>query len=164
MALAADWLKPIYEHIRTGVMAGGYVQVDETPIDYLEPGNGKTKQGYLWTGSRPGGDVFYRWETSRAAACLDNVIPVNFSGTLQCDGYSAYRTFANGRAGTPLNWPAAGHMCGGSFTKRWNNRPEPRLARAANPTPLPDRSCFARTPGRSPTAPGRARQPKPPHR
>ena len=39
--LAADWLKPIYEHIRTGVMAGGYVQVDETPINYLEPGNGK---------------------------------------------------------------------------------------------------------------------------
>ena len=76
MELAADWLKPIYEHIRTGVMAGGYVQVDETPIDYLEPGNGKTKQGYLWTGSRPGGDVFFRWETSRAAACLDNVIPV----------------------------------------------------------------------------------------
>lgn len=26
--LASDWLKPIYEQIRTGVMAGGYVQVD----------------------------------------------------------------------------------------------------------------------------------------
>jgi transposase len=57
------------------VMAGGYVQVDETPVNYLEPGNGKTKQGYLWTGSRPGGDVFFRWETSRSAACLDNIIP-----------------------------------------------------------------------------------------
>ncbi|NJM13764.1 MAG: IS66 family transposase [Synechococcaceae cyanobacterium SM1_2_3] len=68
VALAADWLKPIYETIRTGVMGGGYVQVDETPIEYLEPGNGKTKQGYLWTGHRPDGDVFYRWETSRAAA------------------------------------------------------------------------------------------------
>jgi transposase len=76
--LAADWLKPIYEQIRTGVMGGGYVQVDETPVDYLEPGNGKTKQGYLWTCSRPGGDVFYRWETSRAAACLDNIIPGGF--------------------------------------------------------------------------------------
>ena len=97
VALAADWLKPIYEHIRTGVLAGGYVQVDETPIDYLEPGFGKTKQGYLWTGSRPGGDVFYHWQTSRAAACLDQIIPANFAGTLQCDGYSAYRAFANGR-------------------------------------------------------------------
>jgi transposase len=100
--LASEWLKPIYEHIRTGVMGGGYVQVDETPVDYLEPGNGKTKQGYLWTCSRPGGDVFYRWETSRAAACLDNIIPVNFTGTIQCDGYSAYRAFANGRNGIEL--------------------------------------------------------------
>jgi transposase len=98
--LASEWLKPIYEHIRTGVMGGGYVQVDETPVDYLEPGNGKTRQGYLWTCSRPGGDVFYRWETSRAAACLDNIIPVDFNGTVQCDGYSAYRAFANGRSGT----------------------------------------------------------------
>jgi len=40
--LAADWLKPIYEHIRTGVMGGGYVQVDETPVDYLAPGHGTT--------------------------------------------------------------------------------------------------------------------------
>jgi transposase len=62
--LAADWLRPIYEEIRTGVMAGGYVQVDETPIKYLEPGHGKTRQGYFWAGSRPGGDVVYRWETS----------------------------------------------------------------------------------------------------
>jgi transposase len=94
VALAADWLQPIYEQIRTGVMAGGYVQLDETPIDYLEPGHGKTKQGYLWTGSRPGGDVFFHWATSRAAACLDEFVPPAFTGTLQCDGYAAYRTFA----------------------------------------------------------------------
>jgi transposase len=98
--LAADWLKPIYEQIRTGVMAGGYVQVDETPIDYLEPGNGKTRQGYLWTGSRPGGDVFFHWETSRATACLANVVTATFTSTIQCDGYAAYRAFANGRGQT----------------------------------------------------------------
>jgi transposase len=98
--LASAWLKPIYEQIRTGVMGGGYVQVDETPVDYLEPGNGKTRQGYLWTCSRPGGDVFFRWETSRAAVCLNNIIPVNFTGTIQCDGYAAYRSLANGRNGT----------------------------------------------------------------
>lgn len=99
MELAAEWLRPIYESIRTGVMAGGYVQVDETPIDYLAPGHGKTSQGYLWTGSRPGGDVFFHWATSRAAACLEHIIPVDFRGTVQCDGYSAYRAFANGRNG-----------------------------------------------------------------
>jgi transposase len=100
--LASDWLKPIYEHIRTGVKAGGYVQVDETPVNYLEPGHGKTKQGYLWTGNLPGGGVFYQWQTSRAAACLDDIIPAHYTGTLQCDGYSAYRAFAKGRNGIEL--------------------------------------------------------------
>ena len=92
--LCADWLQPIYEHIRTGVLAGGYVQADETPIEYLAPGNGQTKQGYLWTCSRPGGDVFYRWETSRAAECLGHLLGREFQGVVQCDGYSAYRAFA----------------------------------------------------------------------
>src|SRR6266404_3715573 len=36
---------------------------------------------------------------SRAAVCLDNLIPVDFNGTVQCDGYSAYRAFANTRSG-----------------------------------------------------------------
>ena len=100
VALVADWLKPIYEQIHTGVLAGGYVQVDETPIDYLEPGFGRARQGYLWTGSRPQGDVVFRWETSRAATCLDHLIPGNFTGTLQCDGYSAYPAFTKGRGDT----------------------------------------------------------------
>jgi len=36
--LAADWLRPIYDQIRTGVLAGGYVQIDETPSEI--PGTG----------------------------------------------------------------------------------------------------------------------------
>ena len=97
--VAAEWLKPIYEHIRTGVLAGGYVQMDETPVNYLEPGNGKTKKGYFWTGCRPGGDVFFWWDTSRAAEVLEGLIPVDFKGTVQCDGYGAYPSFAKGRQG-----------------------------------------------------------------
>jgi len=99
VGLAADWLRPIYETMRTGVLAGGYVQVDETPIRYLEPGHGRTKHGYLWAYSRPGGDVLFDWQTNRAAACLDNIIAADFTGTLQCDGYSAYPAFADRRAG-----------------------------------------------------------------
>jgi len=98
--LAADWLRPIYDQIRTGVLAGGYVQIDETPVKYLEPGYGKTKQGYLWTVCRPGKDVFYWWNTSRGAACLDVIVPVDFKGKVQCDGYAAYPCFAQGRNGT----------------------------------------------------------------
>jgi transposase len=92
--LAAQWLTPVYQQIKTGVMAGGYVQLDETPINYLEPGAGRALQGYLWTGSRPGGDVFFDWHASRAGACLDRVVPVDFQGTVQCDGYAAYDRLA----------------------------------------------------------------------
>ena len=38
--------------------------------------------------------MVFRWETSRAAKCLDNLLPVDFSGVLQCDGYAAYGSFA----------------------------------------------------------------------
>lgn len=102
LGLAADWLTPLYEEIRTGVMSGGYVQIDETPIDYLSPGHGQTKQGYLWTCKRPGGDTFFTWATSRGARCLERIIPADFSGTVQCDGYSAYPAFARGSEGITL--------------------------------------------------------------
>jgi hypothetical protein len=92
--LAAQWLTPVYQQIRTGVMAGGYVQLDETPIDYLEPGAGRALKGYLWTGSRPGGDVFFDWHASRAGECLDTIVPVDFQGTVQCDGYDGYNRLA----------------------------------------------------------------------
>ena len=95
--LAAEWLQPIYRQIQQGVLSGGYVQVDETPIRYLAPGHGKTKLGYLWTCGVPRGDVVFHWEVSRAATCLEKIIPVDFSGVLQCDGYEAYDCFARRR-------------------------------------------------------------------
>jgi len=95
--LAADWLKPIYEQIRTGVMEGGYVQLDETPIEYLQPGHGRTRLGYLWVGNKPGGESFFDWQTSRASTCLDTIIKAEFKGTVQSDGYAAYQSFAKSR-------------------------------------------------------------------
>jgi hypothetical protein len=71
-------------------------------VSYLEPGNGKTKQGYLWTAHAPGLDAVFHWETGRGAACLENIVPVNFRGVLQCDAYAAYPAFANKREGIEL--------------------------------------------------------------
>jgi transposase len=97
VGLAAEWVAPIYHEIKRDVFAEGYVQVDETPIRYLAPGNGSTKLGYLWACGVPRGGVVFHWETSRAAACLENIIPANFDGTIQCDGYEAYDSFAKKR-------------------------------------------------------------------
>jgi transposase len=104
IGLASEWLTPIYRQMKSQMMSGPYIQVDETPIKYLDPGNGKTGQGYLWVANRPGGDVVFEWQTTRAASCLDNLIAIDFNGTVQCDGYSAYDHFAKRRAaeGKPL--------------------------------------------------------------
>jgi transposase len=96
--LASEWLKPIYRQIKDQMMRGSYLQVDETPIKYLDPGNGKAGLGYLWVVHRPGEDVLFEWYTTREAKCLDKLIPADFSGTIQCDGYSAYDRFARHRA------------------------------------------------------------------
>jgi transposase len=102
LGMAANWLRPIYEQIRTGVLGGGYMQIDETPIEYLEPGHGQTKLGYFWTCARPGGDTVFAWQTSRAASCLEKIVPAHWQGTVQSDGYGAYAAFVrahNARAG-----------------------------------------------------------------
>ena len=43
--------------------------------------------------------MIFHWERSRAATCLENIIPADFRGTIQCDGYQAYDCFAKGRGG-----------------------------------------------------------------
>ena len=96
--LASEWLKPLYRQIKEQMMKVPYLQVDETPIRYLDPGNGKTRLGYLWVAYRPGEDVLFEWYSTREAQCLEKLIPRDFKGTIQCDGYSAYNHFAKQRA------------------------------------------------------------------
>lgn len=93
--LVADWLRPIVAAMSEEQFADGYVQIDETPIKYLAPGRGKTGQGYLWACHRPGGDTIYHWHASRGHECLNAIVPHDFSGTIQCDAYGAYRTYRN---------------------------------------------------------------------
>lgn len=97
VALGADWLKPIYDQIHREVFGRGYVQIDETPIRHLAPGYGKTKLGYLWVVNDPQGEVLFHWETSRAATCLEKIVPIDFHGKLQCDAYEAYDCFVRRR-------------------------------------------------------------------
>lgn len=94
LGMAADWLKPVYHEIQRSLFSQGYLQIDETPIKYLSPGNGAAKQGYLWVCKQPQGSVAFQWHTSRSADCLKAFIPSDFRGILQCDGYTAYDCFA----------------------------------------------------------------------
>lgn len=98
----AEWLQPIVREIHQDQLASGYVQVDETPIRYLQPGAGKAPQGYLWTTHVPGGDTVYHWHPGRGQNCLEQILPSGFRGVVQCDGYAAYGAFARKRSGIEL--------------------------------------------------------------
>lgn len=63
--------------------SGNYLKVDETPIRCLEPGKGKTAQGYLLTYHHPNHGVLFDVQNTEGS----------FGGHLQSDGYSAYRAF-----------------------------------------------------------------------
>lgn len=43
--LSNDCLSAIYRAMHEEMLAKKYLQADETPIEYLDPGGGKAKQG-----------------------------------------------------------------------------------------------------------------------
>lgn len=95
----ADWmyrlaqmLAMIYEAMRAEIRAETYLQIDETPVRYQNPGSGKCGQGYLWPYHAPGKAVFFEWHTGRASECLDKTLS-GFKGIVQSDGYSAYGAY-----------------------------------------------------------------------
>jgi transposase len=93
----AQLLGPVYRAIKEDLLSGSYLQADETPIRYLDPDvKGKSQQGYLWTYSRPGGDVLFEWRTSRSREGPEQFLKA-FHGKLQTDGYAAYESLARER-------------------------------------------------------------------
>lgn len=96
--LTAKHLKPIAEAIREELYACSALQIDETPIKYLEKGAGKAQQGYLWVMRDPEeGACYYHWATGRGNNALKDTLGYDaetqtlaFRGTIQCDGYSSY--------------------------------------------------------------------------
>jgi transposase len=96
---AADWLSPIYREMKAGLVAGDYLQADETPIRYLDPDvKGKSQQGWLWTYSHPAGDVVFEWHISRSREGPREFLKT-FTGKLQTDGYGVYESLARERGG-----------------------------------------------------------------
>jgi transposase len=93
----AQWLQPVYEAMKRSLLRGNYLQVDETPIRYLDPDvPGKSQLGYLWTYSRPGAEVLFDWQTSRGQEGPATMLKT-FAGLLQSDGYNVYESLARER-------------------------------------------------------------------
>lgn len=94
----AQWLKPVYDAMKEGLLAGDYLQVDETPLRYLDPDlPGKSYLGYLWAYSRPRAEIIFEWKISRGREGPE-IFLQPFGGLLQTDGYVVYESLAKERA------------------------------------------------------------------
>ena len=102
MGMVHDACGLIIGQIKRDVFADGYVQIDETPVKYQDPTRtGVCATGYLWVIYNPVRNIcLFVWRTGRASACLEDIVPKDFKGTIQCDGYQAYETFAKSPART----------------------------------------------------------------
>lgn len=88
----ATWLRPIYDAMWQAMFAGGYLQVDETPVKVLDPEvRGKAARGYLWFYAVPGGDVILEFDPSRGLAPVRKRLE-DFNGTIQTDAYEVYQS------------------------------------------------------------------------
>ena len=85
-----EMLIPVVGAMRGELVAGSYIQADETPVPVQMPdGRGKNHQAFLWQYGKPGGNVVFDFRMGRGR---DG--PVKFlgqyEGILQTDGYAAY--------------------------------------------------------------------------
>jgi transposase len=94
---AAQWLEPIVRLMKEQLLAGDYVQVDETPIRVMDPDViGRCATGYLWVVGRPRDDVLFEFYPGRGKECAQKLLG-KFRGYLQRDGYGVYGALAKER-------------------------------------------------------------------
>ncbi|MFC5772818.1 IS66 family transposase [Ectobacillus antri] len=100
-----DWLLPVYERMKSFMMAKSILHIDETYAQIINRSDGKSGQAsaYNWmyrsVPSQGPTIVLFQSSLSRARSVLESFIET-YSGTVICDGYSAYDkiagiTFAN---------------------------------------------------------------------
>ena len=100
----ADWvggasrtLRPLVEALKSYVLSAEKLHGDDVPVPVLEPGNGKTKTGRLWTyvrDDRPAGKdeasaVWFAYSPDRRGEHPADHLK-NYRGILQADGYAGF--------------------------------------------------------------------------
>ena len=85
-----EMLAPVVGAMRLELLAGSYIQADETTVDVqMHDRRGKNHQAYLWQYGTPGGSTIFDFRMGRdregPASILDK-----FEGILQTDGFISY--------------------------------------------------------------------------
>ncbi len=100
----ADWvggasrtLRPLVDSLKRYVLSADKLHGDDVPVPVLEPGNGKTKTGRLWTyvrDDRPAGSqaapaVWFAYSPDRKGEHPARHLS-SYQGILQADGYAGF--------------------------------------------------------------------------
>ena len=98
MGYAAAEIAPVVARLREMMLASTRIFADENVVPVLDPGRGRTKQGYFWAiarddrpwgGSQPPA-VVYSYAPGRGHTHARTLLG-GYRGILQCDGYAAYK-------------------------------------------------------------------------
>ena len=112
---AHQLLRPLMDALRRYVFCATKLHADDTPIDVLAPGNGKTKQGRLWVytrDDRSAGDtsapaVWFRYSADRKGIHPQAHLK-DYAGVLQADAYAGYNPiYESGRVLEAACWAHA---------------------------------------------------------
>lgn len=85
-----EMLTPVVTAMRKHLLAGTYIQADETPVDVqTHDKRGSNHQAYLWQYGTPGGAAVFDFRMGRGRDGPARFLE-KFEGILQTDGYAAY--------------------------------------------------------------------------
>ncbi len=99
----ARHLAPIDQAIRRELLQATDLEIDETPIDYQDPGHGSVREGRLWAYRDPvAGTCYFDWHAGRGAKCLLEMLgydevtnTIAYQGGIHTDGYGVYDAIAS---------------------------------------------------------------------
>ena len=108
MGYAAAEVAPVVARLREMMLASTRIFADETVVPVLDPGRGRTKQGYFWAMARDDRPwagiqppaVVYSYAPGRGHIHA-NALLGGYRGILQCDGYAAYKKFGGSKTANP---------------------------------------------------------------
>jgi transposase len=95
MEKCAEWGKLLCKEQLGRILASGYIQVDETPVNLLDPERpGKARQAWLWVICNPKVGVYFHFATTRGSDAIKELLN-GYKGIIQTDGYAVYETLFN---------------------------------------------------------------------
>lgn len=99
---ACKLLDPLYEELKSQVLASEYLMGDETTIPVQTSTKpGATHTGYMWVYRSPINNlVLFDYQSSRGGHCPHELLK-DYRGALQTDGYAGYEQF-DGKQGITL--------------------------------------------------------------